>query len=357
MNVVIEARSLLAKSSGIRSYAKHLIAALGQHSDIALTVIDGAKDSATPLRAELFVPYWLNAQVAQYLTARNPDIVHFTKAATPKRLSIPTVVTIYDVIPLLLPQTQSPLRRMYWPKTLKHAAQESTHIITISEQSKRDIIEQLHVEEDKITVTPLAIDTTHFTIQNQPKEQTILFIGTWDERKNIKSLIAAFNQIANQIPHTLTIAGKPAHKDDGSRAFATHSSVAERIIFKENVPYEELPALYASADLFVFPSAYEGWGFPPQEAMACGTPVIVSDGGSLPEVVGDAGVIVPFSASTIQERMNDQDFIHRLSQEMLAVLTDKERQSSMIASGITQATKHTWHNIADRTIDVYNQVI
>ncbi|MEO6077666.1 MAG: hypothetical protein ABIP54_02675, partial [Candidatus Andersenbacteria bacterium] len=138
MNIAIEARALSAKSSGIRSYVRNITEQLKSNPDITLDIIDGSPDSKTPLRAELFTPYWLTHQVAPYLEQTKPDIVHFTKSAVPNNLTIPSVVTIYDVIPLFLPETQSPLRRIYWPKTLANAANSASHIITISEQSKKD---------------------------------------------------------------------------------------------------------------------------------------------------------------------------------------------------------------------------
>jgi glycosyltransferase involved in cell wall biosynthesis len=359
MNIAIEARAFSTKSSGIRSYVHNLVEQLKKHPEISIDIITGSSNSKTPLRAELFTPYWLSHQVTPYLTQTKPDLVHFTKAAVPNNLLIPSIVTIYDVIPLLLPETQSPLRRIYWPKTLKSATSNANHIITISQQSKKDIIEKLHVSADKITVIPLAIDTNHFKpTENKPTNNPyILFVGTWDARKNIKLLIDAFSSIADQIPHKLIIAGKPAHKDDGSRDHAASSSYASRIEFKENVPYSELPGLYANADLFIFPSAYEGWGFPPQEAMACGTPVIVSDGGSLPEVVSDAGIVVPFLEKEVHARMHDKDFTRRLAQEMLSVLTSPEKQQAMITKGLAQASRQTWQDVAEQTIAVYKQVV
>ncbi|MEO6077227.1 MAG: glycosyltransferase family 1 protein, partial [Candidatus Andersenbacteria bacterium] len=214
---------------------------------------------------------------------------------------------------------------------------------------------------EKITAIPLAIDTSHFrpsTSQSTKKiTPYVLFVGTWDARKNIKLLIDAFLQIADQIPHKLIIAGKPAHKEDGSHEYAQQSEYTKRIEFREQVDYNDLPGLYSNADLFVFPSAYEGWGFPPQEAMACGTPVVVSNGGSLPEVVGDAGIVIPFSEQDVHARMHDKDFTRRLAQEMLSILTSPEKQQAMIAKGLVQASKQSWQSVVDQTIAVYKNLL
>ncbi len=358
MNIAIEARAIHAASGGIKSYAQNIIAELQKNQELTLDIITGAKDSATPLRSELLVPYWLSGPVAKHVRATNPDIAHFTKAAIPHKKYVPTVVTIYDVIPLLLPETQSFLRKKYWPKTLQYAATHADSIITISDQSKQDISRLLHVSESKITVTTLAVDATHF----KPSPMTgtdpyILFVGTWDERKNITTLIRAFELIADKIPHMLIIAGKPAHKQDASQAYAQASVYADRIKFRENVPYDELPTLYSNADIFVWPSIYEGWGFPPQEAMACGTPVIVSNGGSLPEVVGDAGMIVPFSTDTLHDRLHDQDFTNNLAKHMAELIGDEGKKTMLAQKGLAQAMRTTWKDVAEKTTALYTSLI
>jgi len=280
--------------------------------------------------------------------------VHYTKAAIPKKKTVPTVVTIYDIIPILLPETQSPLRRLYWTRALKHAATHADHILTISERSKLDIIEHFGVPEDRVTVTLLAVDQNHFRplpTQERPGQQPyILFVGTRDARKNIASLIHAFARIAHSIPHLLIIAGKPAKKQDDSKQIVHDLGLEHRIQFREDVSYAELPKLYSGADFFVWPSLYEGWGFPPQEAMACGTPVIVSDGGALPEVVGDAGIIVPLSAN-----QND-NFVERLSNEMFSLIRDDARKHDLRQRGLARVQTFSWKTVAEKTWDVYAKV-
>ncbi len=166
----------------------------------------------------------------------------------------------------------------------------------------------------------------------------------------------AFAAIAGKIPHKLVIVGKKAHKQDDSLQTALQFHVQDRVDFREDVSYEALPALYAGADMFVWPSVYEGWGFPPQEAMACGTPVIVSDGGPLPEVVGDAGIIVPFSTANLHERMNDEAFIERLSAEMLSLLSDEAKQKELSQRGLERVKRFSWKDVARKTHEVYERL-
>lgn len=368
MNIVIEARALSARG-GVSTYVRELILSLlASYPDDKMNLLYGkkslvgqfphAEETVIPLRSEVLLPYWLSHAVARDINSGKASVAHFTKAALPKKLNIATVVTIYDIIPLLLPESQSPLRRLYWPSVLEYAAKHSNHILTISEQSKKDIMGRFGIADSKITVTPLAVDLEHFAPQEKSvsAKPYILFVGTKDRRKNIASLIRAFGIIADKIPHRLLIVGKKAHKEDNSKQTVVSCKLQDRVEFREDVSYEELPALYSQADIFVWPSVYEGWGFPPQEAMACGTPVIVSDGGPLPEVVGDAGIIVPFSKNKLTERMDDETFIENLAHEMFALISDEQKKSELIVKGLERVQQFSWKNVAQKTHEAYMRV-
>lgn len=359
MNIAIEARSLSAIGGGVKTYTYELIKnLLALHPEEAYELLYGtekilgtftsAQETVLPLRSEVLLPYWMSVQVARHIRHTKPSLAHFTKAALPYTKYCPTVVTVYDIIPVLFPETQSPLRRLYWPYVLEHAAKTADHIMTISEQSKKDIIEHYNITEDKITVTPLAVDPKHFVpIREKNSQPYILFVGTRDARKNISSLIRAFAQIANQIPHTLIIAGRPAKKTDDSKRIAHKLHLEHRIEFREDVSYAQLPGLYSNADIFVWPSLYEGWGFPPQEAMACGTPVIVSNGGALPEVVGDAGIVVSLQGTSFDEH---------LAHEMLALIHNEVRKKELSAKGIARVAEFSWNDVAQKTMNAYRTV-
>ncbi|PIT98238.1 MAG: hypothetical protein COT71_01700 [Candidatus Andersenbacteria bacterium CG10_big_fil_rev_8_21_14_0_10_54_11] len=356
MKVAIEARALAASGGGVRRYAEELVRHLAE--------LPG-QDTFEVLREgpahEALLSWWMNVTLPQRMASLAPDVVHFTKSAIPRRKIAPTVVTIYDVIPLLFPESQRLSRRWYWPRALRQAAQESDHIVTISEASRRDIAEHLQVAEAKITVTPLAVDTKRF----QPQTATdfvrkmsggdpyVLYVGRIDVRKNVPILVRAYAHIAGSVPHRLVIAG-PVYNDTTVAAAIRTSGVSERVTRLPYVPEGELAALYANADLFVWPSIYEGWGFPPQEAMACGTPVIVSDGGPLPEVVGEAGVVVPFTAP-LRERTADTDFEQRLTAAMEEVLADEAKRAAMRRAGLVRAQQFSWQQVAEQTLVVYRR--
>ncbi len=368
MNITIEARALGLTSGGTKTYTYQLIKNLLElNSPHLFNLIYtrapsqkefiGAKEHYLPLSNNLFLPWWLNRQLPALLRNIPTDVVHFTKAVTPRRKSLPTVVTIYDLIPIYFPASQKFLNRHIWPRLLAHAAKTSDAIITISSSSKHDIMNYFSIPADKITVTPLAINTAvfHPTTQLPSRNPYILYVGTIEPRKNLPCLIRAFSRISSQIPHRLIIAGRP-YLGQRSLVSAINASPArDRITYQNFVSPDSLPALYAKADLFVWPSVYEGWGLPPQEAMACGTPVLVSNGGSLPEVVGDAGRIVSFTLPCAQ-RLNDQDFENNLASAMLDILTNEPLKQKMRAAGLERIKSFTWQQVARDTLKVYESL-
>lgn len=356
MRVAIEARAVAAKGGGVKRYTEQLLKHLQllPNGDEYITVTDKPRHG-------LLLPWWLQRHMPRVMRELKPDVVHFTKADVPKRKIAPYVVTIFDIIPLLFPSGQSLLRRLYWPRALRRAATVSDHIMTISEASKRDMVRRLGVPECKITVTPLAVDTDYFKPSSRSTDEEsnpyVLFIGTLEPRKNVPLLIRAFARIAGDVPHQLIIAGRRESDYGNVEREIEKQKLGSRVESLDFVADSDLPALYGGADLFVWPSIYEGWGFPPQEAMACGTPVIVSNGGALPEVVGGAGGIVPFSANNLSDRTRDTVFEELLATEMLAVLTNENKQREMREAGLAQVKQFSWQDVAQKTAAVYKQVL
>lgn len=377
MKIAIEARALSAQGGGVKNYTYELIRHLVKLKDIELSVIyDDAKNVGTfsgqldevtvSRRSDFLLGWWLSNKVPRKLRNIKSDLVHFTKAAVSSKRIMPTVVTIYDVIPLLFPKSQKLTRRFYWPRALKNAVMKSDHIITISDASKRDIVEYLGAPAEKITVTKLPVDTARFSpVDNTDeamnkygiKKPYVLFVGTLEPRKNVPSLIRAFSRVAGEIPHSLVIAGR---KDKDYEAIVRQikmSGIEKRVNVIDFVDSKDLPAIYSAADLLVWPSVYEGWGWPPQEAMACGTPVVVSDGGALPEVVDEAGEIVEFSVDDISSRAKDDDFEMRLSETIKKVLGDEALKKEMRRKGLARVQMRSWEDVAGETREVYSRVI
>jgi glycosyltransferase involved in cell wall biosynthesis len=350
MKVAIEARAR-GGLGGVAHYVRELIEHLqGLREAPELTVL-------TPQLPDALVLPWLAWRAPQLIRQAGAAVAHFTKAAIPRKHIVPTVVTIYDVIPILFPQGQALTRRFYWPGVLQHAAERSDHIMTISEVSKRDIQDLWNIPGEKITVTPLAVDTTFFTPQSLPVDKSyILFLGTLEPRKNIPALLRAFAKIAAEIPHRLVLIGKKGVGADVTLAEISKLNLSNRVEYLGSVPQADLPRWYSGADLFVWPSIYEGWGFPPQEAMACGTPVLVSNGGSLPEVVGGAGEVVSFTTDTVPDRLHDSAFESQLAERMLQILSDAGRRERMRQAGLEHVKQFSWEAVAQKTMDVYTKL-
>ncbi|MEX2055008.1 MAG: glycosyltransferase family 1 protein [Candidatus Andersenbacteria bacterium] len=375
MKIGIEARALSA-SAGVRHYAYELIRhllALGRDDYVViydqkkiLGTFSAAQEIAVPLRHELLVPWWLN-KIPKIAQAQHVDVMHYTKGSVPRERLGPTVVTIHDVIPMLFPGSQKFPQSLYWPRALRHAAERADHILTISQQSQADIVKRLAVAPEKITAIPLGIDLHRFHPATATEiaaartkysltEPYVLFVGTLEPRKNIPALLRAYAQLRNETPHHLVIVGKKGWRTAAIEKALQSFPEPQRLHWLNYVTNDDLISLYSGATIFVWPSVYEGWGFPPLEAMACGTPVIVSSGGSLPEVVGEAGHIIPFSTDDVAARTNDALFEQKLTQAMGKLLSDVSAQEMMRTQGLVQAARFSWEKVAKKTREVYQQV-
>jgi len=178
-------------------------------------------------------------------------------------------------------------------------------------------------------------------------QRMILFVGTLEPRKNAETLIRAYARLrrASAIPHRLVLAGGRGWRYEGLFALVEELGLQDDVLFPGFVPYDELPLWYNAADLFVFPSLYEGFGLPPLEAMACGVPVVVSSVSSLPEVVGDAGLLV------------DPLDVEGLAEAMARVLNDGALRAEMRGRGLARAERFSWLETARGTVRVYERVL
>jgi glycosyltransferase involved in cell wall biosynthesis len=324
---------------------------------------EGAKEVVVPRGSDLMLGWWINGPLQRKLASMDIDLVHYTKAQAPREIRRPSVVTIYDVIPIIFPESQKWLKRMVWPRVLKQAAQRSDQVMTISQQSKIDIVKYLGVPEEKVTVTPLAVNHSRFEPGadigsfEEIQQPYVLYLGTVEPRKNVPALVRSFRRVAKEMPHRLIIAGKLYKGGEEVLREIDKCNLSDRVEMIDFVKDEDLVAMYRGADVFVWPSIYEGWGFPPQEAMASGTPVIVSNGGALPEVVGEAGEVVEFSHEDVRQRVNDGSFEKRLADKMLSVIGDDEKKRAMSRAGLGIVKQRSWAQVAEETVGVYRKVL
>jgi glycosyltransferase involved in cell wall biosynthesis len=289
-----------------------------------------------------------------------PDVVFSPGHYCPLFSPAPLVVSIMDLGYLHFPQHFT--KPIYWKLKFWTAfsIKKAAHIFAISQTTKNDIIRYYKVDPGKITVTYPGYDRKKFKVQSSKfkvKEvkrkykiegDYILFLGTLKPSKNIEGLLEAFKLLITnyQLPITLVIAGKKGWMFEEIFKKVKKLGLEDKVIFTDFVNEEDVPALMAGAKVFVTPSFWEGFGIPVVEAMACGTPVVVSNSGSLPEIVDDAGVIVdPYDpndiAKGIKETLESNGSNHR---------------TSLIDKGLRQVKKFDWESCAKKTLSVLEKI-
>ena len=274
-------------------------------------------------------------------------LLHSGYFALPLRRSLPAVVTIHDLIPMVLPKYRGSALVRAYTRLQALACRRAEAILVDSEASKRDVLRLLRVPEERVHVIYLGVDACFTPDHSGPRPLDapyVFYIGGWDVRKNVPALLRAFGELAPERPDlVLAIAGHPREPSPmfpDLRALA--APLGARVRFLGRVSDEEKLALYRHAELFVFPSLYEGFGLDPLEALACGCPVVCSNASSLPEIAGDAALLV------------DPGDERALAAAMRQALADPE---PLRAKGPSQAAKFRWERTAEQTAAVYGQLL
>jgi glycosyltransferase involved in cell wall biosynthesis len=289
------------------------------------------------------------------------DVAHVPYFASPVHVRKRTVVTIHDLIPLILPSYRGSILVRLYTRLVAAGARRAAAIITDSHSSKRDITNLLEIHPDRVNVIHLAPnemfkpvrDAEMLNVTRQKyglPNDYILYLGGFDQRKNLKTLLAAFASMDDRLRAGvhLVIAGRlpcentPFFPDP--RLMVERLGLQRLVSFIGWVAEEEKPALYSAAALFVFPSLYEGFGLPPLEAMACGTAVITSDRSSLPEIGGDAAMLI------------DPYDVDGLARAMTTLMVNQQRRRELAAKGLEQAQHFSWQKTIAETMAVYRSV-
>lgn len=296
--------------------------------------------------------FWPNFILPQRAAADRLDLVHCT---TPYGTFMPcrykNVITICDVTPLLFPAAHGRMNVWHHRHLLPSILRRADHVITISEASRHDIVRLYRLSEEKVTVTKLAADRRFFQKvvpqTDRAVERPYIFnVGTLEPRKNLPCLLRAFAAARGRgLPHRLVITGASGWSDSHLARVVDDLHLQQDVFFTGFVDDELLPGLYAGADFVVYPSLYEGFGLPVLEAMASGTPVITSNISSLPEVAGDAALLV--------DPLSDAE----LCSAMLKLAGDEALCAAMRDLGRKQAAGFSWQQTVDATVRVYEQVI
>ncbi|MBD1861398.1 MULTISPECIES: glycosyltransferase family 1 protein [Trichocoleus] len=260
---------------------------------------------------------------------------------SPISKSCRAIVTIHDLIPLHFPQWFSSAQKLYCRYYIPAVLRQVEQIICNSQATAQDVVDFFGISAKKVIAIPLAYDASNFHDLHLPGKNYFLYLGRHNPHKNPQRLIAAFAALPNCSDYELWLAGPT----DPRYTPALQTQIAElnlqqQVKFLDYVPYAELPRLLNQAIALVFPSLWEGFGLPVLEAMACGTPVITSDLASLPEVAGDAAVLVnPYRVA-------------ELTQAMQAIATDTSLRSQLRERGLARATQFSWAKTGQATAEI-----
>jgi glycosyltransferase involved in cell wall biosynthesis len=355
MKISIDVQTTLGQPTGFGFYVSSLVDALqkiSQEDELVLIRPEAEKDFSTPQR---FV--WDQFSYPARARRAKVDLLHQPCFSAPLFFSGPVVITIHDIISILFPENIPFASRMFYSKWMPLTYGKASEIITISQSTANDITRVLKIPPEKITVIHSAVDekfekpTSADEVEkakkkyNLPKDY-LLHIGTLEPRKNLGFLIEAFARVISDEKNenlNLVITGKKGWYFEGLFEKVRQLNLEKRVIFTGYIDELDKPAIYKGAKIFTFPSLYEGFGLPPLEAMASGVPIISSNTSSMPEVIGEAGVLIS---------------PHDLASWVRAISklnTDEVARRELIEKNKIQIKKFSWEKTARQTMAVYHK--
>lgn len=297
---------------------------------------------------------WEQACFPVRLSALRPDLLHSMAYASPLAWRGPTVLTVYDLSFMRFPEAFNTANRLYLTALTRLSARRARRVITISEHSRRDIVNLLGIPAQRVDVTYPAADSrfrplartrveAFRTTEGLPAD-FLFCVGTLEPRKNLVGMLEAYAALPRGRP-PLYVAGAAGWRYTPIFQAVQQMGLERDVHFLGYLPEDALPLWYNAARVFVFPSLYEGFGLPALEALACGTPVIASSTSSLPEVVGNAAILV------------DPNDRASLTGEMQCLLDDPQKLGQLREAGPRQAARFTWANLADATVQSYARAV
>jgi glycosyltransferase involved in cell wall biosynthesis len=366
VRVAIDAHVVGERESGNETYVVNLLRALANdpagdtyqvltpHPD-RLRAILALPPSATivpvwPAASVLRVPVGIPAAVRQYKS----EVLHVTYVAPPA-VGCPTVVSVHDLSYLAYPRSVSPRTRVMLSLLVPRSVRRAARVIAISAFTRQDLVTRYGIAEEKISVIHLAAGPAFHVLEDARKQRLpegvtepfVLAVGNLEPRKNLARLVEAFGALAAEpaVSAKLVLVGKAKGQAPALARLVEQYGLRDRVVFTGYLEEDELVLLYNRAALFVYPSLYEGFGLPPLEAMACGCPVVASNVTAMPEVLGDAALLVdPLSAPA-------------LARAIKAVLSQETRARALRARGLRQAARYSWTKTAEQTRAVYRGAV
>jgi glycosyltransferase involved in cell wall biosynthesis len=297
---------------------------------------------------------WDHISVGRVCQQMKIDALYAPAHIKPALINCPTVVFVPDMIYHLFPEQWSWSDRFYFTQAVNRLTSRAQSLIALSENTRKDLLSKLRVPSDRIKVVYPGVpegfmpkppqETEYIRSKYGLEKPFLLYVGSFHPRKNVPAIISAFECLADKNPHDLVLVGSPVWHISEMKSRIENSSFSSRIRSIGLVPRSELPCFYNQASIFIFPSLYEGFGFPVLEALACGCPTVTSNVSSLPEVAGEAAILIdPFD-------------IQEISNAIMDILIDDSLKDELKQRSIIQAMKFSWVETATQTINILTSV-
>lgn len=318
------------------------------------------EEKVIPIPYKVLVPAWRRLSFPHLeMIASDCDLLYSNEFYFPPTKDTLVLATIHGLSYQIIPEKITSQFVKSLNQSLSFTLKNADYLVAVSETTKNELINHVGVAPERIYVVTHGVNKQFRREESQQEvwdrlrrnygfnSQYILYVGAIGIHKNIMGILSAYKRISDNTDHNLVLAGPPDSAWDSAHRFVTDNNLSKKVRFLGYVDHREnnLVDLYNGADLFVFPSFYEGWTSPPLEAMACGTPVITSNCSSIPETVGSA-------AMQIDPHEPDE-----LADAMEKVLSDKMLQSELIKKGFEQVALNTWEKAAARLIDIFSDTL
>ena len=338
MKVVIDARVLNSNSyAGVQNYTKYILESISDKLQLSVAKPKVKNKYLSHLWSHFVLPF------------KKGDVLFCPANMAP--IFIPKskklVLTIHDLAFLTHPKSFSKIFQIYYSLLIPYNIKRAGQIITISEASKKEIIDIFPQVKDKINIVVLGIDKKYGIVKDLKKKKQILYVGSINERKNLIGAIESFERLPKELDYSLVIVGNFFDIFSLSKKMKEvlfRAKKNNKIIFKQGLDDNALIVEYNVSRILIFPSFYEGFGLPPLEAMACGTPVITSNLSSMPEVCGDAALYVdPYNIEDITSKME-------------ILINDKNLQKELVSKGLDKVRNFTWRKSALEHIKIFKEL-
>ncbi|MCD6519611.1 MAG: glycosyltransferase family 4 protein [Anaerolineae bacterium] len=371
MRIGIDYTAAVRQHAGIGRYTRELVAALAKldHSNSYILFSAGRPERTTwpknfrlrslPLSDRHLAILWQRLRLPLPIECflGKIDLYHSPDFVLPPVLCARTLLTVHDLSFLRHPECFPAPLLEYLTQAVPRSVQRADLILADSQSTRQDIIELLHIPPERVAVIYAGVDPRFQPSRQDPSAEKVLQryniprpyllgLGTLQPRKNFARLIKAYHLLRQRwhIPHHLVIGGTRGWLDEEIDQTIQELDLTQEVHLIGFVADEDLPILYSMADLFVFPSLYEGFGIPVLEAMACGTPVVTSSTSSLPEVAGEAALLVPPTD------------VEALAEAMAKLLEDEELRADLQRKGFLQIKRFTWRKAAQKLLQIYDDL-